>query len=231
MRTVGLLIACFLSMPALVSASEIHRYPKTIVELTQLYERGLSAWQHYNAYEIQARKENLDEIARLFAAMAASQSVRTGHFERLLIDLKGDRKHCLSHSLSVEMTQDNLRAAIEMELRETDVSFPNALRIITSEGNRQAIRTLQIAIDVQRHHREKLKKIHSYSGYFFGALTATFSKHKLRYFICRQTGAVVLAKLPSVCPVRGGTTASYIDLDAFKTDQRFIACSSNNQIL
>ena len=231
MSTVGLLMAIFLSMPALVSASEINRYPKTIVELMQLYENGLAAWQHYNAYEIQAKKENLDEMARLFAAMAASQSVMTGHFQRLLIDLKGDRKHCFSHSLSVGMTQDNLRAAIEMELLETDVSFPNALRQITSEGYSQAIRILQTAIDVQHHHREKLKRIYSYSGYFFGTLTAKFSEHKPRYFICRQTGAIVLDKLPSNCPVRGGTTSSYIDLVTFETDKRMMTCSPNYHIL
>ena len=136
-------------------------------------------------------------MARLFAAMAASQSVMTGHFQRLLVDLKGDRKRCITHSPTVGMTQENLRAAIEMELRETDVSFPNALRQIASEGHHQAIRVLQIAIEVQRHHREKLKMIHSYSGYFFGGLKAKFSRHQPKYFICRQTGAVVFDKLPS----------------------------------
>ena len=203
MSMVGLLVACLLSIPASASAAEVNDYPKTIGELTQLYENGLAAWQHYKAYETQARKENLDEIARLFAAMAASQSVMTGHFQRLLVDLKGEQKLCLPHSRTVGMTQENLRSAIEMELRETDVSFPDALRLITSEGHRQAIRILQTAIDVQRHHREKLKRIYSYSGYFFATLTATFSKHPPRYFICRQTGAIVLDKLPSNCPVRG----------------------------
>ncbi|MDX2454217.1 ferritin family protein [Desulfosarcina sp.] len=230
MRMVWLLVACILCMPALAPAAEINDYSKTIDELAQLYERGLSAWQHYQAYEIQAKKENLDEMARLFAAMAASQSVMTGHFHRLLVDLKGDRKRCMPQSRTVGITQDNLRAAIEMELRETDVSFPNALRQITSEGHRQAIRALQIAIEVQRHHREKLKKIHSYSGYFFGALTAKFSRHQPKYFICRQTGVVVLDKLPSNCPVQGGTTSSYIELVAFETDNGMMTCSPNNHI-
>jgi len=228
---VGLLMALFLSIPAFAPAAEINDYSKTIDELAQLYERGLSAWQHYQAYEIQAKKENLDEMARLFAAMAASQSVMTGHFQRLLVDLKSARKMCLPHSPTVGITQDNLRAAIEMELRETDVSFPNALRQITGEGYSQAIRALQIAIDVQRHHREKLKRIHSYSGHFFGALTAKFSEQKPRYFICRQTGAIVLDKLPSSCPVRGGTTSSYIELVAFESDKRMMTCIPNNQIL
>jgi len=227
---IWLLMVCMLSLPALASAAEIHDYPKTIGELTRLYDKGLAAWHHYYAYEIQARKENLDEMARLFAAMAASQSVITGHFQRLLVDLKRAQKICLPHSPTVGVTQDNLRSAIEMELLETDVSFPNALSQLNSEGHHQAIRILQIAIDVQRHHREKLKRIYSYSGYFFDRLTAKFSEHKLRYFICRHTGTIIVDKLPSNCPVRGGTTSSYIELAAFETDKTMMTCSPNNQI-
>ena len=228
---VGLLMVFLLSIPALGSAAENHDYSKTIGALTQLYERGLSTWQHYKAYEIQAKKENLDEMARLFAAMAASQSVMTGHFQWLLVDLKGDRKRCMPHSRTVGVTQDNLRSAIEMELLETDVSFPNALRLITTEGHGQAIRVLQTAIDVQRHHREKLRRIYSYSGYFYDRLTAKIRHHKPRYFICRQTGAIILDKLPSNCPVQGGTTSSYIELFAFETDKRMMTCSPNYHIL
>ena len=231
MKMVCLLLVCILSSPALASAAEIHDYPKTIGALTQLYEKGLAAWHHYKAYEIQARNENLDQMARLFAAMAASQSVMTGHFQRLLVDLEGAQKMCLPHSPTVGVTQDNLRSTIEMELLETDVSFPNALRQITSEGHGQAIRVLQTAIDVQRHHREKLRRIYSYSGYFYARLTAKIRQHKSRYFICRQTGAIILDKLPSNCPVQGGTTSSYIELFAFETDKRMMACSPNYHIL
>ena len=231
MSMVGLLMAFLLFILSFAPAAEINDYSKTIDELAQLYERGLSAWQHYQAYEIQAKKENLDEMARLFAAIAASQSVMTGHFHRLLVDLKGDRKRCMPHSPTEGVTQDNLRSAIEMELRETDVSFPNALRQITSEGHRQAIRVLKTTIDVQRHHREKLKMIYSYSGYFFARLTAKFSQHKPRYFICMQTGAIIVDKLPPNCPVQGGTTSSYITLVAFEADNRMMTCSPNNHIL
>jgi rubrerythrin len=58
----------------------------------------MAAGQHHNAYEKQAQKEKLDQIAMLFAAMAASQSITVHHVQQLLADLMGkpqQRIHCL----------------------------------------------------------------------------------------------------------------------------------------
>ena len=133
-RMVCLLTASIISIPALALATESRGYPKTIGVLVELYAKGLATWHHLKAYELQAKNENLDEMAKLFAAMAASQSVITDHFHLLLADLGGAQPMCLVYPRTVGVTKDNLRSAIEMELLETDVIFSQ--RAITNHQRR-----------------------------------------------------------------------------------------------
>jgi len=214
--TLFLMTTAIPSTPAMAAAAKLAGYPETIAELGNLYASGMAAWQHYNAYAKQAQKEKLDQIAMLFAAMAASQSVTTHHVQQLLADLTGTRPGCLVYFPKVGSTRDNLKTAIEMEMTETAETFPATLEKLAAEGYSPALRLVRTAVDVHNHHRKKLKKIYFYTEYFFGSLAARFQKNKPRYFICRESGTVITERLPADCPVRGGPTTNYIDLLDFK---------------
>lgn len=222
--TLFLLTTAIPSTPAMAGAAKFTGYPDTIAELGNLYASGIAAWHHYNAYEKQAQKEKLDQIAMLFAAMAASQSVTIHHVQQLLADLTGTRPGCRVYFPKVGSTRDNLKTAIEMEMTETAETFPATLEKLAAEGYSPALRLVQTAVDVHNHHRKKLKKIYFYTEYFFGSLAARFQKNKPRYFICRESGNVISEKLPADCPVRGVPTTNYIDLLDFKPPTWIYTC-------
>lgn len=225
-----LLMIFVLSIPALALDTGAQNYPMTIDVLTELHAKGFSKWHQLKAYEFQAINENLHGLANLFAAMVASQSVITNQFQRLLADIGADPAMCITPPFTVGMTRGNLRRAIERELLDTDKTFPDALKQVMGEGHSRAIQLLQIAIDVKHHHRENLEKIYSYTGFFFEAFTAKINKHNPRYFICSQTGAVILNTLPVTCPIQGGNTSSYVELVELETPNRLTTCSPPNDV-
>ena len=220
-----LLLALVWASPAFATVMDANSYPITVDMLTQLHADSLTAWQLHNAYERQARNEGFPGVANLFAAMAASQAIIVNRLQGLLTENGIGPMSCLNRPQTVQMTRDNLRSAIEIELRNTDETFPNALKQVTNEGHAPAIQFLQTAIDVKRHHRDKLAKIHAYSGYFFRALTAKIDRQNPRYFVCSWTGAVIVNELPATCPIRGGVPSSYVELVKLKASTHRNTCS------
>lgn len=210
-------------------ASESSNYPKTISVLTELYVNGVTSWQQYKAYAVQANAEGYQGLASMFAAMAASQSVVTDRFGRLLIDLGGYQPTCLAYLPEVAETKANLKTAIEMEFLETDIIFPKALQQLAGEGYPKAVRSLRLILEAQRHQRIKLESIYPYTGYFFSAFTSKIEKLNPTYYICRQTGAVILNALPAYCPVRGGSTTAYIELLNFETPNMIDTCKRKDR--
>ena len=222
-----LILVLWLTMSGSVSAADGRTapYADTKQVLIQLVTAGQTAVAHYQAYEIQARKENLPYIADLFKAMASSQLVMTRNFDNLLRKLGGTANICRLPSLKQWNTRKNLIVAIKKEIVETDHVYPEALKRITREGHAGGVAALENAVRAQRMHRQAMQAIYDAARSYYGLLKGELKRRDPTYYICQQSGAMLLDELPIICPVRGQSTASYRELRTLAVWENGPSCS------
>jgi rubrerythrin len=178
----------------------------------------------YRAYEVQARDENLPQIANLFQAMAISQTVMTRNFENLLMKLGGSASNCVERSPQRGHTRQNLVTAIRKEIHETDKRYPEALSRISHEGHAAGMLTLMHAVRAQQMHRDTMQEIYDAARSYYALLKSELQRRQTIYYICRQSGAILMDELPQICPVRGESTASYQELQTLAAWGGLPAC-------
>lgn len=200
-------------------------YPQTRQVIGELVATGQAWLRHYRLSEAQARSEGQPDIADLFKAMAFSQAVMNRNFKGLFDDLGGEEAACATAERPrASTTRRHLIAAIRQEIRETDKLYPEALERIAPEGHLAAIALLTQALRAQQLRRGDMQEIHLGARYFYSRLQTEIRQRASVYYICQQSGTLVLNKLPAVCPVRGVSTASYRALNHFPAASEWQAC-------
>ena len=208
-----------------VDGGETGTYPDTRLVIGELVSSGQAWLRHYRLSENQARQEGRIYLADLFKAMALSQTVMNRNFENILVALGGEEKTCAAAgSPRLTTTRQNLIAAIRQEIRETDKLYPEALKRIAAEGHPAATALLTQALRAQQLRRGDMREIHRGARYFYSRLQAEVRRRAPVYYICQQSGTLVLNELPAVCPVRGASTASYRALHLFPVAAEWQAC-------
>ncbi len=200
-------------------------YPQTRQVIGELVASGEAWLVHYRLSEAQARSEGQPYLADLFKAMAFSQTVMNRNFRDLLDALSSGETACAAaESPRPSTTRRNLIAAIRQEIRETDTLYPEALERIAPEGHLAATTLLVQALRAHQLRRGDMREIHLGARYFYSRLQTEVRRRAPVYYICQQSGTLVLNELPAVCPVRGASTASYRALNQFPAAAEWQAC-------
>lgn len=98
----------------------------------------------YLAYAHKAMDEGLMEIAQLFREAAGAEIV-----------------HALSHLQAmgvVRTTKENLEEAVEGEDLEVSSIYPKFIEEARKEGREEAVKSLTIAFERERHHRAMFRQ-------------------------------------------------------------------------
>ncbi len=199
-------------------------YAETRQVLAELVASGQAAQAHYRQSEHRARFEDQPYIANLFKAMATSQAVMNRNFEALLAALGGETALCADFGSALASTRQNLIAAIQYEIHETDKVYPQALARIRHEGHRGAVDMLKQALRAQQLRRRDMRQIRMGARYFYSRLEKEIQRRAPIYRICQQSGALLVGELPAICPVRGSATTSYRSLHMFSSLSHRQAC-------
>jgi rubrerythrin len=204
------LIGFFLFLePAVKAQSE---YSETISVLQTLYRDEIQAMRNYRTYAEKAAAEKYPNIAKLFRALAASESVHARNFEALLSALGEKTENLPQLKPEVSSTQRHLELSTALELKEIDSTYPQFIERVQPENHAEAIRYIFYAWKAEKQHRELLKKIQSGTGIFFGLLTKKIEEHPAQYFVCQNCGST-LSKIPEfTCPICGGPSANYKEI-------------------
>jgi rubrerythrin len=151
---------------------------KSMDDLRAAFAGESQANRKYTAFARKADQEGYPQVARLFRAAAAAETV-----------------HALSHLNvigGVMTTKENLEAAIAGENYEVVSMYPEFLKDAEAEAQRGAIRSFKYAMEVEKIHealyREALANL--------GKDTETFD-----YYICPICGYTVGKAAPAKCPV------------------------------
>lgn len=146
----------------------------------------------YLAYAKKAEADGLKQIAKLFRAVAAAETV-----------------HALAHfrvAGHVKDTVTNLRAAIEGEHYEFTTMYPEFIAAAVAEGKKGAQASFERANAVEQTHH----------GLYSQAIEAAKAGKDLpaaEMYVCEVCGHTVVGEAPDVCPVCGARHEKFSRID------------------
>jgi len=143
----------------------------------------------YLAFAKKAEQEGYKQIAKLFRAAAAAETIHAHNHLRELGGIKG--------------TKDNLEAAIGGESYEFQKMYPEMIKNAQAEGNKGALRSFTIANEVEKVHAALYQK----------ALDQFGSNVDTDYLVCDVCGHTVEGEAPDVCPVCGARKQAFKKVD------------------
>ncbi len=146
----------------------------------------------YLAYAVKADKDGYPQIARVFRAAAAAETVHAhAHFRTVG---------------GVKSTVENVKDAIAGEHYEFTTMYPEFLEEAKKEGNKRAERSFDLANQVEVIHHELYSK----------ALVAAEAGKDLdvvKMFVCEVCGYTVEGEAPEVCPICGAVHDKFFEVE------------------
>ena len=209
--SLSIVLICLVSFlwPAISAQSG---YPETISVLQILYQDEVLAYNNYQAFAKKSQAEDYPNIAKLFVAIAKSESIHARNFKDQLSALGTTAEELPQLKIKVSSTRKNLKFATAVELEEIDKKYPQFIEQITPENHAEAIQYITYAWKAEKQHRELLKKIKSGTGMFFGLLTQKIEGSPSPYFVCQRCGSTLTQIPQATCPICKGPAAEYKEI-------------------
>lgn len=150
---------------------------KTDQNLQDAFAGESQANRKYLAFARQAEDEGYAQVARLFRAAAAAETI---HAHNHLKGMKG-----------VKSTKENLVAAISGESYEFQKMYPQMITDAKAEGQDYALRSFSLANEVEKVHAALYQR----------ALESLGQNTVADYYVCSVCGYTAEGEAPDDCPV------------------------------
>lgn len=144
------------------------------------YNGETNAHTRYLAFAKRADVEGYGEVASLFRAAARAEEIHASNHADVLRGL-GAVPEVKLETPDVKSTRENLDAAIKGESYERDTMYPEFLKQARAEGNREAVRSLNLAKLAEAEHA----KLYAQALQNLVSLKGTKSKG---FFVCPVCG-------------------------------------------
>jgi len=144
--------------------------------------------RRYLAYAKKAEEEGQPQIAKLFRAAAAAETVHAfNHFRTLG---------------GVKSTRENIVDAAEGEHYEFTKMYPQFIRAAESDGEKGAAYSFNLASQVEQIH-------HKFYVEAFEALEEGKEVRSGDYYVCQVCGNTALNDVPEACPICGSSKSKF----------------------
>jgi len=163
---------------------------KSVDFLMEAFAGESQANRRYLAFAKKADAEGHPQIARMFRAAAAAETV-----------------HAHSHLRAaggVHDTAENLKEAIAGETHEFKNMYPEMIEAAKAEGNTQALRSFEFANTVEQVHADLYQGLLDNLG---GA------QEEFAYHVCPVCGFTAEREAPGTCPVCGAKGDMFEKID------------------
>ena len=163
----------------------------TMDNLMDAFAGESQANRKYLAFAKKADTDGMPQVARLFRAAAAAETVHAHAHLRVAGGIKS--------------TSENLEAAVEGEGFEFQEMYPKFLQEAKDEDNKPAMMSIQNALAVEEiHHTLYTEALNAVNG--GGDLDAR------PIFVCGICGNTVYDAAPEKCPVCGAPQAKFSEI-------------------
>jgi len=159
--------------------------------LKEAFAGESQANRKYLAFAKKADKDGFSQVAKLFRAAAAAETV---HAHAHLRALGG-----------VQSTADNLSEAVEGEGHEFQTMYPPFLTEAEAEGNKPAAMSFKYALAVEEIHH----------GLYDAALASVKAGSDLpvkKVYVCEICGNTVYDEAPEKCPICGAGAKQFTEI-------------------
>lgn len=134
----------------------------------------------YLAYGEQAAKDGFAQVAKLFRAVAAAETVHAHAHLRAMDGVKG--------------TAENLAGAMAGEKYEFTEMYPPMLETAKAEGHKKAERSMAYALEVEKVHFGLFQQASE-------AVKAGKDLPEAKVLVCPICGHTVIGEAPDQCPI------------------------------
>ena len=153
---------------------------KSYDDLMAAFAGESQANRKYLAFAKKADEDGFAQVAKLFRAAAAAETVHAHNHFRAAGEVK--------------TTEENLKTAIAGEHYENSEMYPAFLKDAEAEGDKRALRSFNYANEVEKVHEQLYKDALA----SLGKPGETYD-----YYICPVCGYTHARTAPEVCPVCG----------------------------
>lgn len=172
---------------------------KTLEVLTKAFIGESQARNRYTFYASIAKKEGYMQIFDIFTLTANQEKEHANWLFKMIQDIKGDTNALEVNAdapLTLGDTKENLKAAIEGEVYERDIMYPDFAKIARDEGHEDIAKRLELIAVAEDHHAERYGKLLKVLE--DGSI---FKKDEEVVWTCAECGYVHHGKeAPEVCP-------------------------------
>jgi rubrerythrin len=214
--TVGMLISVTVLASLLSSSFAEENYPITISVITSVSQDEERAHRTYIAYSRKAAEDNYPGIARLFVALATSESIHAANFRKILSDLVVAVQKMEDTTIQVGSTKANLKKSTQVELDEIDKKYPGIIEKIKPENHEEAMRFITYAWQSEKQHRDLIKQIKSGTGIFFNLLARNIEDTDADFVVCENCGSTLMELPLESCPICGKPVANYKKIESIE---------------
>ncbi len=162
---------------------------KTEQNLKDAFAGESQANRKYLAFGEKAGKEGYEQVAKLFRAAAAAETI---HAHAHLRTLKG-----------IGSTAENLKEAISGETYEFKSMYPAMIEEAQAENEKAALRSFTYANEVEKIHADLYQK----------ALDNLDSMAAVDYYVCNVCGYTCENEPPDECPVCKAKKIAFFKVD------------------
>jgi rubrerythrin len=141
----------------------------------------------YLAFSEKADKEGFPQVARLFRAAAAAETVHAHAHLRALDGIKS--------------TAENLQAAIQGENYEATIMYPGFIETAQAEDEKRALLSFKRALDVEKGHEQLYREAADQLGQKQGDFD---------YYVCPICGYTHPRNAPETCPICGSSGSNFL---------------------
>ena len=165
---------------------------KTDQNLMNAFAGESQANRKYLAFAKKAERDGFPQVARIFRAAAAAETVHAHAHLRVAGGIKS--------------TLENVKAAIEGEHYEFTKMYPEFIEDAKKEGNKAAERSFDYANHVEKVHHKLYSKA-------IKAVEEGKDVPAAKMFVCGVCGYTVEGKVPDKCPVCGVSHEKFSEID------------------
>ncbi len=162
---------------------------KTEKNLLEAFAGESQANRKYLAFADKAEAEGHKQVAKLFRAAAAAETVHAHAHLRVLGGIKS--------------TKENLHEAINGETHEFTSMYPQMIKEASSEGFDPALRSFSFANTVEKVHADLYQKAFDNLG----------KNQAVDYYVCKVCGNTVEGEPHGPCPVCQAGPVAFFKVD------------------
>lgn len=162
---------------------------KTENNLLEAFAGESQANRKYLAFADKADAEGQKQVAKLFRAAAAAETVHAHAHLRVVGGIKS--------------TDENLKEAISGETHEFVSMYPQMIEEATSEGQDAALRSFSFANAVEKVHADLYQKAFDNLG----------SNQDVDYYVCKVCGNTLEGEPHGPCPVCKAGQVAFFKVD------------------